>query len=63
METMNDYELLYLMSEQDEEAQKLLIKLYEQRLRGLYAKRYPAAAVSICAVMNFMILNQNVCCR
>ena len=25
METMNDYELLYLMSEQDEEAQKLLI--------------------------------------
>ena len=38
METMNDYELLYLMSEQDEEAQKLLIKLYEQRIERIIRK-------------------------
>lgn len=38
METMNDYELLYLMSEQDEEAQKLLIKLYEQRIERIIAQ-------------------------
>lgn len=38
METMNDYELLYLMSEQDEEAQNLLMKNYEQRIDRIIRK-------------------------
>lgn len=38
METINDYELLYLMSEQDEEAQRLLIKNYEQRIERIIRK-------------------------
>lgn len=38
METINDYELLYLMSEQDEEAQKLLIRNYEQRIERIIRK-------------------------